>query len=433
VERKMGQDEISSRTIDRRGFLKGATGSALGCLAASAPATVRAGETLSGEAKYPPARAVTSGPNHHFFGYYDKCPWDATGRYLLGMEIGFFDRQPNPGEPLTVGMVDLKDGSRFIALDTTTAWSWQQGTMLQWLGPVSDREIIYNATEEDHYVAVIRDIHSGKTRRLPRPIYAVSRDAKQAVTLDFDRLNRLRSGYGYMALPEKYKEVAAPAEAGIYWMDLETGKNKLIIPIEWAAKNTSDGRFAGANHWFNHLQFNPSGTRFIFLHRWALPGKGWTTRMYTAKPDGSDVRLLSDTGMVSHFDWRDDDTLLAWSRTKEKGDHFYLFNVMTGETQVVGDGVLTRDGHCSYSPDRKWILDDTYPDKNRMQTLILYRVADGRRNDIGQFHLPPKLTGPFRCDFHPRWNRDGTQVCIDSAHEATRQLYVIDVSRVTKA
>ena len=29
------------------------------------------------------AKAVTKGPKHHFFGYYDKTPWDKTGRYLL--------------------------------------------------------------------------------------------------------------------------------------------------------------------------------------------------------------------------------------------------------------------------------------------------------------------------------------------------------------
>ncbi|KPK70835.1 MAG: hypothetical protein AMJ84_07285, partial [Acidithiobacillales bacterium SM23_46] len=273
--------------------------------------------------------------------------------------------------------------------------------------------------------------------QLPRPVYAVSRDGEQAVTLDFDRLNRLRSGYGYMALPEKHEDVAAPADAGIYWMDLRTrqpaGGNKQIISLEWAAANQPDERFAQAQHWFNHLQFNPSGTRFIFLHRWKRPGNRWCTRMYTAKPDGSDIRLHADTGMVSHFDWRDDRTILAWSRTKEKGDRFYLFDIETNQTQAVGEGVLTRDGHCNYSPDRKWILNDTYPDRNRMQTLMLYRVADGRRIDVGKFYLPPKLKGPFRCDLHPRWNRDGTQVCIDSAHGGTRQLYVINVSQITKA
>lgn len=427
------QARTTFETMDRRRFFKSAVGSAIvGMGMGSIAGSGWSGETVSGETKYPPAWAVTSGPKHHFFGYYDKCPWDATGRYLLAMEIGFCDRQPNAGEALTVGMVDLKNDNRYIPLDATTAWSWQQGTMLQWVGPGCDREIIYNSVEDDDYIAIIRDVHSGKTRKLPRPIYAISSDGKQAVTLPFDRLNRLRPGYGYVALPEKHKDEAAPAETGIYWMDLETGKNKLIIPIAAAANNKPDESFRDANHWVNHLQFNPSATRFVFLHRWALPGKSWTTRMYTAKPDGSDLRLLSDTGMVSHFDWRDDDTILAWSRTKEKGDHFYLFNVMTGATQIVGDGVLTRDGHCNYSPDRKWILDDTYPDKERMQTLLLYRVADGKRIDIGRFRLPPQLTGPYRCDLHPRWSRNGAQVCIDSAHEPTRQVYVVDVSQIVK-
>ena len=74
-----------------------------------------------------PARAVTQGPKHHFFGYYDKCPWDKTGRYLLANEIDFCDRQPKSGEALTVGMVDLQDKDKFIPLDQTTAWCWQQG------------------------------------------------------------------------------------------------------------------------------------------------------------------------------------------------------------------------------------------------------------------------------------------------------------------
>jgi hypothetical protein len=435
-ERNIMQTPTEFANLNRRRFLKAAMGSTIGCLGAVSTAMpLWAGEEPAAKTKpdYPPARAVTSGPKHHFFGYYDKCPWNASGRYLLAMEIDFCDRQPNPGEALTVGLVDLNEGNRFMPLDTTTAWSWQQGTMLQWVGPASDREIIYNVTDGDHYAAVIRDVHSGKTRRLPCPIYAISADGKQAVTLPFDRLNRLRPGYGYMALLEKYQDDPAPAEIGIFWMDLRTGQNKLIIPIRKLAENKPDGRFTGANHWVNHLQFNPSGTRFCFIHRWAMPGKSFTTRYYTAKPDGSDIRLISDTGLFSHFDWRDDNTILGWARTKEKGNHFYLFDAVTGETEVVGDGVLTVDGHCNYSPNRKWILDDTYPDKSRLQTLILLRVADGKRFDVGKFYLPPQQTGPFRCDLHPRWNRNGAQVCIDSAHEATRQIYVIDVSEIVKA
>ena len=420
--------------LGRRSVLKGLAMALGGWLRPPSGRGAQAGAHSQAAAtnRYWQARPVTFGPKHHFFGYYDKCPWDMTGRYLLTTEIGFYDRDPQPGEALTVGMVDLRAGLKYVPLDQTLAWCWQQGTMLQWLGSAPDREIVYNSVADGHYVAVIRDVHNGKTRRLPRPVYALSRDGRQAVSLDFDRLARVRPGYGYVALPERHKDLAAPADAGIYWMDVTTGDHKLIIAIAWAAGNRPDERFNKAEHWFNHLQFNPSGTRFIFLHRWRLlGGKGHLTRLYTADPDGSNIRLLSDVGMVSHFDWRDDRTILAWTKTPPKGPHFYLIDDQTGQHTVVGDGALTQDGHCSYSPDRRWILTDTYADKDHQQTLILYQPADNRRIDIGRFYQPPVLHGkPYRCDLHPRWNRDGTQVCIDSTHEDTRQLYIADVSDI---
>jgi len=52
--------------------------------------------------------------------------------------------------------------------------------------------------------------------------------------------------------------------------------------------------------------------------------------------------------------------------------------------------------------------------------------ADRKRVDLGRYYSPPELTGPIRCDLHPRFNRDGTAICFDSAHEGTRQLYTLD-------
>lgn len=415
----------------RRNFLRQASGAAMAGTGLILPRWPCGAEIVRANA---PARAVSTGPDAHFFGYYDKCPWDASGRYLLGMEIGYCDRQPDPYDKLTVGMIDLENGNRFIPLDRTAAWSWQQGTMLQWLGSAPGREVIYNGVEDGQYIATIRDIQSGSTRTLPSPIYAVDAAGTRALTLDFDRLDRLRPGYGYNAMPEAHPDDAAPEDSGIYAMDLASGENRLIIPISWAAANEPDERVSpGMHHWFNHLQFNPSGDFFIFLHRWATPGSRWQTRMYVARPDGTDIRLIQDTGMVSHFDWRDDRTILAWSTTPEHGNAFYLFDIETNTVEPIGTDVLTRDGHCSYSPDREWILNDTYPDSDRMQTLMLYRPEDNLRVEVGEFYLSPQLTGPVRCDLHPRWNWDGTKVCIDSAHEdQTRQLYVVDVESITR-
>ena len=134
--------------------------------------------------------------------------------------------------------------------------------------------------------------------------------------------------------------------------------------------------------------------------------------------------------MVSHYDWRDPTHILAWARQNDVGDRFFLFTDQSDEREVVGEGVLTTDGHCSYSPDRRWILTDTYPRAERLRTLILYRVEDGLRMDVGSFFAPPELDGEIRCDLHPRWDRVGRHICFDSAHEGTRQIYVVDVSGV---
>lgn len=405
--------------VSRRQFL---------AAAALTPALARADDAVR-----VPARAVTRGPKHHFFGYYDKCPWDATGRYLLAHEVDFVGRQPTRGEPLTVGMVDLKDGDRYIPLDSTPAWSWQQGAQTQWLGSAPDREVVYNAVADGQYVAVVRDVHSGKTRTLPRPVYGLSADGRQAVTPDYARTHRLRPGYGYTALDETHAADPAPEDLGIWHMDMTSGKNELIVPLAALAANKPDARFPGAHHGVEHLVFNPGGTRFVFLHRWRVADKPWLTRVYTVKPDGTDLRLHLDTGMASHFDWRDDRTLLFWAKHPTAGNSFFTLDVDTGDMPLVGKGVLTEDGHCSYAPDRKLILNDTYPDRaGRMQALMLFDPATGRRTDLNKFHSPGKFTGPWRCDLHPRWDRTGKRVCIDGCHEAQRQVYVLDVGEVVK-
>ncbi|MBD3291753.1 MAG: hypothetical protein GF393_02425, partial [Armatimonadia bacterium] len=111
----------------------------------------------AGVAQLSPAYAVTKGPKYHWFGYYDKCPWSAGGRYMLSMQVDFMDRPPTAEDAIRVGMVDLEAGDRqFHVLEETRAWCWQQGTMLQWLGTDPNRLVIYNSVEDGQYVSIIR-------------------------------------------------------------------------------------------------------------------------------------------------------------------------------------------------------------------------------------------------------------------------------------
>jgi Tol biopolymer transport system component len=72
---------------------------------------------------------------------------------------------------------------------------------------------------------------------------------------------------------------------------------------------------------------------------------------------------------------------------------------------------------------------DTYPlGTDRLQELFLYHVETGARIDLGAFHAADRFTGDIRCDLHPRWSPDGKTISIDSVHEGSRQIYLVDVS-----
>jgi Tol biopolymer transport system component len=81
-------------------------------------------------------------------------------------------------------------------------------------------------------------------------------------------------------------------------------------------------------------------------------------------------------------------------------------------------------------PGSKFILNDTYPDQERNQNPYLYEVATGNRTPLGAYHSPNRYTGEWRCDTHPRFSPDGKKVCIDSAHDGGRQMYLIDISSI---
>ncbi len=378
-----------------------------------------------------PIRAITSGPKGHWFGYYDKHEFDPSGRYVLGAEVGFHDRTPEPDDTIILGMIDLHDGDKWTPFAETRAWSWQQGCMLQWI-PGSESKVIYNDRRGDHFISVIQDVFSGEKRELPEAIYSVSPDGTWAVGANFARIDDTRPGYGYKGGVDPGAGELRPKTLGIYALNLETGEAKTIITLDQIAAIPQEFPTEG-RHWFNHLLFNTDGSRFIFLHRAyrEAPKKGgWITRMFTAAPDGTGLHCVADHGMVSHFIWRNPTQILAWSNEPDTGQRFHLYDDQTDTKAVIGEGVLTHDGHCTYSPDGTWILTDGYPDKKRMQPLMLYRPADGKRIELGRFFLPPEHTGEFRCDLHPRWDRTGKYICIDSMHEdSLRQIYLLDVSQ----
>jgi len=401
---------------------------------AAAAAGGKLGRAGAAREKLPPIRAITRGPKHHWFGYYDKLQFDPSSRLALGMETGFEHRSPRPGDEIRIGMADLEDGDRWTELGSTSAWGWQQGCMLQWI-PGSDSEIIWNDREGGRFISRILDVRTKAARVLPRPIYALSPDGRWGVTTDFRRLNDTRPGYGYAGVPDPNSERLAPGDAGIWRMDLGTGESKLIFSIAQAAAIPNPHNdVSGLKQYFNHLLVSPDGERLIFLHRWKFPPgsqRGFGTRMFTIGSDGSGPYVLDPYGGTSHFIWRDPETVLAWAFHPSHGEKFYLFRDRTEEVEVVAPDVMPRNGHCTYLPGNRWILNDTYPDEDRLQHLYLYEVASGRRVPLADLYSPPEYVGEWRCDLHPRSSPDGLKVIVDSPHGGQgRQMYLVDIAGI---
>lgn len=393
-----------------------------------------------GDQGLPPCHAITRGPKFHWFAYYDKLEFDPTGRYCLGMEVDFEHRSPTPDDVIKIGMVDLKDNNKWIELGRSRAWCWQQGCMLQWR-PGSKSEVLWNDRQGERFVCHILNVKTGKKRTIPHPIYSVSPDGRSAVSLDFRRVNDMRPGYGYAGLPDPNRHVLAPADSGVFRVDLESGETRLLISLADIIKiPQGDVDFRKAKSYFNHLLVSPDGSRFIFLHRWGFPEWRGATRLLTAKMDGSDIQIVDPSGKTSHFIWRDPSHILAWTHHKSHNERFYLHEDKTGgKVEVIGPDVMAENGHCSFLPDKQWILNDTYPDRHRAQHPYLYHVPTGKRFTLGNFVVPKEYISPkgysyeWRCDTHPRFSPDGKKVVIDSPHGGNgRQLYLIDISNIVE-
>ena len=180
----------------------------------------------------------------------------------------------------------------------------------------------------------------------------------------------------------------------------------------------------GSEHKVNHIMLNPSGKRFMVLHRW-FKGTHKYTRLLTANIDGSELFNLSDDNMTSHCYWKCNDELLAYAYKKGAGNGYYLMRDRFEEYTHMWKELLL-DGHPSYSPNGSMFVTDTYPNRERISSL--YLINDNKINILARVFAPFKYDNDLRCDLHPRWNRAGNKICFDSVFENKRGLYVVKVN-----
>jgi len=414
-----------------------------------------------------PVRRIGSDPGHHFFGYYNKHPWDESGRFLLAQRVPMRAADLTGREIAEVGYFDLRQGDRFHAVGETSTWNWQMGSQLQWLRGLPGRQLIYNTraavSDADYPYADFRatalDLDSFEAREYPLPVYVVAPNSRWALCVDYSRFEVTHPTIGYRASQTEPRLENAPSDDGIYRMEIDSGDAELILSLRDLARFQPLASMRNAIHWVTHLEVNPGSTRCLFIHRWTERVEDETCflhRLFSMNPDGSELRLLECTDhplpqladdfdpaavgtfdyekseyQISHPAWKNDDEIIVWGPHGGR-IHYHLYDDRSGAARIIGADCLTENGHMSYSPDGRWLLSDTYPDSvSNERLLILYDAEQGRRYDIGRFYTDPQLGKPNRCDLHPRWSPDARSVCIDSIHEGERQMYLVDVSSLT--
>jgi len=400
----------------------------LGAVLAAAPAT----NTMSVVAE-----RLSAADANVFFGYYDLPAVDApTGRHLAH-RVPFRDRLPVAGDEAELGVINL-DGERvFRPFARTRAWNFQQGAMLQWLGDGTGR-VFYNDVQPEGggYRGVLHDLATGKRTFTDRALANLSRDGRWGLAVDFDRTHDFRPGYGYAAQDDPREGVPHPADDGIWVCNLRTGTSRLVLSLaELHERVRALSPLMEQKLLVNHLTFNPSASRFVFLLRnFPAPGprvKGqpaWITAVFTAARDGSDLRLSVPPGYASHYHWRDDTTIVFHCDGPDGPQLYEITDATPPRFAALDREFFKRDGHCSYSPDGRWLLYDSYPDAAGKQHLLLYDLRECRGRELGSFAALPVSVTDIRCDLHPRWLPDG-RISFDSTHEGFRGLYLIDPKR----
>ena len=367
-------------------------------------------------------------PGEYFFGYYDKSPWDATGRYVLCMKARDTRTEAAPRAPAEILLIDTQT-RRARVIARTRAWNVQQGCMAQWLGPGFDTEIIYNDFRGGAFCSVVLRVFSGEERVLAMPVYSVAADGSFALTLDFARLHRLRPGYGYSNVEDATRGEKLPSGPCVWRLDI--ARNAAVPLLRYGDLAALEPRpeMAGAEHKVNHIMLSPSGKRFMVIHRW-LRGQRKYSRLVTVNADGTEPYNLSDDDMVSHCCWKSDEEILAFARKRATGAGYYLLRDRSPAYRRLWPHIAS-DGHPSYSPDGRLVVTDTYPNRKRVATLKI--LNDDFQIIIARVFAPFAYDNDTRCDLHPRWSRDGRKVCFDAAFEGRRGLYAVDVGSISFA
>ena len=354
-----------------------------------------------------------------FFGYYDVSPFSNSSKIILA-------NSHDGSENLDIGYFFKKeDCFTFKKVNSTKSWNFQMGCRLQWSNKKSNT-IFYNDYFDNKYCTIEFDLNNDKIiNEFQRPVYDQAANGEFFLSLDFNRLARLRPGYGYNNMCDTSQNQFIPNNNGIWFVNLNNRTEKLLFSVKEIADFTD---FHDGEQYFNHIMISPESDKFIFFHISNINDKR-SIRLLVYSFNDNKYKVINNSGHVSHCNWIDNNRFIAYATDNKLGTGFIIYDLSKGEIKknIITNKLMRKDGHPSYYKSEDSFIIDTYPDKFGEQTLYKYNLSNDKVEIITKESLPARYYGETRCDLHPRLDKDEKLICIDTILDNQRIMKIINL------
>lgn len=355
-----------------------------------------------------------------FFGYYDKSPENSKGLVLFCQTAHPTSKKPSSKDAISIMTYDpITKTTKHIA--ESRAYNWQQGCRALWL---NDDIIAYNDFRDNNYCSILFSTKQNKEiQTINYPIQDSFKD-EYFLSINYRRLMSLQPDYGYRNLEKlTNSQLKETEQDGIWKCHFCNGEPALILSLTDIKNFEHKTEFDDALHMVNHIMISPDGTKFIFIHRWYV-GKRRNDRLLLF--ENNQLHLIADEQMVSHMCWLSNNQLFGYFKHNSK-DGFYFINLESMSISPCSNlnSFNLGDGHPSTSHNR--IVSDSYPDKSRMQHILLSDISSGTTEQLLEVYQSVRYKGECRCDLHPRLSKDGQRIWFDTIYSGKRRLSYIDL------
>ena len=400
----------------------------------------------------------------HSVGFHDIRPFNKIKNNLIVLHryplksLGF---KGDNNDKIDICLWDFFN-SKIEKIDETNIWSWEQGSRLQWL---DETNLIFNQSQNQDPSSVIYNTINNKSRKLNTCVYSTNNNGL-ILSINYSRLWKLWRSYGYNKLNDISKNIneKKPNNDGIFLSDLNNNR-KLILSIDRAVKLCGLENI-NRDFFLCHPTFNPSGDKFISLLRY-FNDSGALISYLICTDIKKEKNIILVREKVSHFEWINDKEIFVWCRNlnqkiiklrnnsflekkifpsirkilnfsgmniknKILTNDYHLINIEEPSKIIrLNNKSLNEDGHPQISPDKKFLITDTYADNKGYMKLLLLNINTKKVYVLGEFKIAEYLKkNNLKYDLHPRWDNSGSLISIDSSHVGSRQSFILNIEKL---